>query len=141
MRRNGKLTRVAVAAIVCVFATSAQAQQSIRSQRAASRLQDRASRSMSNGVRGAQRVQPTSGQRAGMARQQQTLQQGAQRAQTAGGLARFGMSSMKTQTWRANQLQPRVARGGENPSYYQMRSTGHYPRFMDSSAYFDRGPE
>lgn len=94
-----------------------------------------------NSVRGAQRVQPSSGQRAGLGRQQATLQQGAERANSAGGLARFGMNSMKLQQWRANAMTPRVARGGEIPSQYKIRSTGHYPRFMDSSAYFDRGPE
>jgi len=94
-----------------------------------------------NSVRGAQRVQPSSGERAGMARQQATLQQSAERSQQAGGLARFGMSSMKMQQWRPNAMTPRVARGGEIPSQYKIRSTGHYPRFMDSAAYFDRGPE
>jgi hypothetical protein len=142
MRVNEMLTRVAVLAFVCILATAAQGQQTIRSQRAASRLQQEAARNLSShSVRGAQRIPTSRGQQAGMARQQQTLQQGAQRAQQAGGLARFGMSSMKTQTWRANQLPPHVARGGESPAYYRMRPTGHYPRFMDSSSYFDRGPE
>ncbi|MGD9645850.1 MAG: hypothetical protein AB7U73_09065 [Pirellulales bacterium] len=77
----------------------------------------------------------------GLARQQQTLQQGAQRSQMAGGPARFGMSSLNTQVWRANQEAPHVARGGQIPSYYRMRATGHAPRFMDSAYYFFRGPE
>jgi hypothetical protein len=126
----------------CLMAASASAQQSIRSQRAASRLQSQAQQAMGAGsVRGAQRVQPSSGERSGMARQQATLQQGAERAQQAGGLARFGMNSMKMQQWRPNAITPRVARGGSIPSQYKIRSTGHYPRFMDSSSYFDRGPE
>jgi hypothetical protein len=94
-----------------------------------------------NSVRGAQRIQPTAGERKGMARQQATLQQSAERAQNAGSVARFGMSSMKLQQWRPNAMTPRVARGGEIPSHYKMRSTGHAPRFMDNAAYFDRGPE
>lgn len=136
------LRGVVVAAICCAVAASAQAQQSIRSQRAASRLQSQAQQAMgANSVRGAQRVQPTAGERKGLSRQQATLQQSAERANSAGGLARFGMSSMKLQQWRPNAMAPRVARGGEIPSQYKIRSTGHYPRFMDSAAYFDRGPE
>jgi len=136
------LRGVVAAVVCCVMAAGAQAQQSIRSQRAASRLQSQARQAMGAGsVRGAQRVQPSSSERSGMARQQATLQQGAERAQQAGGLARFGMNSMKMQQWRANAISPRVARGGAIPSQYKIRSTGHYPRFMDSSSYFDRGPE
>lgn len=136
--------RAVVAAVVCCAVTvSAQAQQqSIRSQRASSRLQSQAKRATGAGtVRGAQRIQPTAGERKGLARQQATLQQSAERAEQAGGLARFGKSSMKLQQWRPNAITPRVARGGEIPSQYKIRSTGHYPRFMDSAAYFDRGPE
>ena len=141
--RSLALRGVVVAVVCCVVAASAQAQQqSIRSQRAASRLQSQAQQAMgANSVRGAQRVQPTAGERKGLSRQQATLQQSAERANSAGGLARFGMSSMKLQQWRPNAMAPRVARGGEIPSQYKIRSTGHYPRFMDSAAYFDRGPE
>lgn len=136
------LRGVVAAVVCCVMAAGAQAQQSIRSQRAASRLQSQAQQAMgANSVRGAQRVQPSAGERKGMARQQASLQQSAERANSAGGLARFGMSSMKLQQWRANAINPRVARGGTIPSQYKIRSTGHYPRFMDSAAYFDRGPE
>ena len=146
MRVKAILLRAGLSTAVCLIvvasATGQQTSQSIRSQRAASRLQERASRSMSaNSIRGAQRIPMSQGQQKGLQRQQQSLVQDAQRSQQAGGLARFGMSSFKTQVWRANQLPPRVARGSESPAYYQMRPTGHYPRFMDNASYFDRGPE
>ncbi|MBX9791652.1 MAG: hypothetical protein K2Y37_22245 [Pirellulales bacterium] len=146
MRVKVALVRAGFSTAVCLILVAStagqQTQQSIRSQRAASRLQEQAARSQSaNSIRGAQRIPMTRGQQLGMQRQQQSLTQGAERSQQAGGLARFGMNSMKTQTWRANQLTPRVARGSESPAYYQMRPTGHYPRFMDNASYFDRGPE